>query len=389
VSGVDLNAQWSNLEPKAGTYDWPILDCVFAQADLHHKYVALTLTPGFTSPPWVLQLPGVQAQTFKYSYFGKAPARPLPLPWNQPYLTSWFTFLQAVAARYGTNPEFRLIQVAGPTSVSSEMSLPDRTSGDTALPASANGSDVAEWMSLGYTPTRYADAWREAFTAFHRMFPDQYLGLALYPGLPIGDDGRADPSQTGATRLDVIAAGMQYRAQFALEEDGVKGGVPPPSDPGYNAVMANCGAIVTGVQNSRSTTASPGDQGPPADALVHVVAAGVDFWEVYTSDVLNPSMQNVWAKAGTELPAGTGCKPLVITAAARSGASVAVTAVTDLRLDPSEALNIFDGVKLLRTCTTSTCSVTAPPASGGYTADVGAAGTPPYSTQAVVSATSS
>lgn len=390
VGGVDLLAQWSNLEPAPGTFDWPILDCVFEQADVHHKFVALTLTPGFTSPSWVLQLPGVQTQSFRYSYSNKAAARPLPLPWNQPYLTSWFTFLGAVAARYGTNPEFRLIQVAGPTSVSSEMSLPDHTSGDTALPASANGSDVAEWISLGYTPTRYVDAWRQAFAAYHRLFPDQYLALALYPGLPIGDNGSPDPAQSNATRLDVIAVGMEYKPQFDLQEDGVKGGVPPPSDPAYNSVMANCGNIVTGLQNAKSTTVSPSEQGPPSLALGHVVAAGVDFWEVYTQDVVNPTMQAVMAKASAELPAGSGCKPLVLTVGPRQGASVTLTAVTDLRLDSSEALNIYDGAKLLRKCPTSTCSVTtsSASASNAYTADVGAAGTQPYTAQAVVSATS-
>jgi len=107
-----------------------------------------------------------------------------------------------VAARYETNPEFRLIAVGGPTSVSTEMSLPDRTSGDTALPASANGSDIAEWQSLGYTPSRYASAWKEAFSNYHQIFPHQFLGLALYPGLPIGENGQADPSQKVATELN-------------------------------------------------------------------------------------------------------------------------------------------------------------------------------------------
>jgi len=357
VSGVDLLIGWNKLEPEQGTYNWSILDCLFQQADTHQKFVVLTLMPGFASPPWVLQLPGVQTQSFSYAYFNQAPPRPLPLPWNQPYLDAWFAFLQAVGARYGTNLGFRLIEVAGPTSVSTEMSLPDRTSGDTALPPSTHGSDVAEWMALGYTPTRYTDAWREAFAAYHRIFPDQYLGVSLYPGLPIGDDGQPDPSQANKTRLDVIGVGMQYRAQFDLQEDGVKGGAPPPTDPGYNEVMANCGTIVTGLQNSRASTVTSA-QGPPSLALVH--------------------------DASTELPADAGCKPLVLTTVARPRGAVVVTARTDLRLDPSEAINIFTGARLLRTCATNPCSVTVAP--GSFMADVGAAGTPPYTTQAVVSA---
>jgi len=389
VSGVDLLAQWSNLEPERATFDWAILDCVFSQADAQHKFVVLTLTPGFTSPPWVFGLPGVQTQNFTYSYSNRAPARPLPLPWNEPYLSAWFSFLEAAAARYGANPAFRLIEVDGPTSVSSEMSLPDRTSGDTALPPSTNGSDVAEWRALGYTPSRYVEAWRESFAAFHRLFPDEYLGLSLYPGLPIGDNGGPDAAQPNETRLDVIAVGRQYPTQFDLQEDGIRGGVPAPSDPGYNAVMANCGAVVTGLQDAQSATVSPADQGPPDLALGHVVAAGVDFWEVYAQDVVNPTMRSVMAEASTELPAGGGCKPLRLTVGPAVDGVVTVTAVTDLRLDPAEAVNLFAGAKLLRTCRTSTCVVKVPAAAspGPYTADVGAPGTAPYIAQAVVSAT--
>jgi hypothetical protein len=282
-----------------------------------------------------------------------------------------------------------MVGVGGPTSVSTEMSLPARTSGDTALPASTNGSDVAEWMQLGYTPTRYVNAWKQAFANYHALFPRQYLGLALYPGLPIGENGQPDPSQANATRLDVIAAGMQYKQSFVLMEDGIRGGVPPPSDPGYNAVMANCGNIVTGLQNSRSATASPDDQGPPEDALVHVVAAGVRFWEVYTSDVLNPAMQGAMAKAAAELPADQGCKPLEISASNRTATAVTITAVTDLRLDRTESVNVFKGTTLLKTCSTSTCSVETTLGSGStvFTADVGEPGAQPSSAQALVSAT--
>ena len=389
VSGVGLFAQWSNLEPAPNTINWSILDCVFAQADAHDKFVSLALSPGFTTPGWVLGLPGVQAQSFTFSYDNKASARLLPLPWNEPYLQQWFTFLQAVAARYGTNPAFRLIQVGGPTSVSTEMSLPDRTSGDGALPTSTGGSDIAEWIQLGYTPARYVAAWREAFARYHALFPEQYLGLALYPGLPIGDTGNPDPSQKNATRLDVIAVGLQYKQQFDLQDDGITGVVAPPSDPAYNAVMANCGNIVTGLQNATSATVYPGAQGPLGLALGHVVAGGADFWSVYFQDVVNPAMQQVMAQASSELPAGKGCKPLTFDAGPRTATSVTLKAVTDLHLDPSEALNIYNGATLLRTCTRSTCTVTTSIGSGPtvYTADVGAPRTAPYTPEAMVSAT--
>ncbi len=153
--------------------------------------------------------------------------------------------------------------------------------------------------------------------------------------------------------------------------------------------MANCGNIVTGFQNATSGTVNPGGQGPLGLALGHVVAAGADFWSVYVQDVVNPAMQQVMARASTELPAGQGCMPLTLDAGPRTATSVTLKAVTDLRLDPSEVLNIYVGATLLRTCTTSTCTVTTSSGSRPtvYTADVGAPRTAPYTPQAIVSAT--
>ncbi|HUZ01075.1 MAG TPA: hypothetical protein VMU89_12045, partial [Thermomicrobiaceae bacterium] len=106
-------------------------------------------------------------------------------------------------------------------------------------------------------------------------------------------------------------------------------------------------------------------------------------------DVLNPAMQGVMATASAELPAGKGCQPLVLSAGSQTATSVTITAVTDLQLDPAERLNLYRGTTLLRTCSTGTCTVQNEPGPGPtvYAADVGAPGTPPYSAQAVVSAT--
>jgi len=78
----------------------------------------------------------------------------------------------------------------------------------------------------------------------------------------------------------------------------------------------------------------------------------------------------------------------VLSSAARTATSVTLTAVTDLRLDPDESLNIYMGTTLLRTCSTNACSVSVPLGftSPMYAADVGAPGTPPDSVQALMSA---
>jgi hypothetical protein len=136
-------------------------------------------------------------------------------------------FLTAVNARYGTNPEFRMISAGGPTSVSDETSLPNangKTKRDSALPPRDKGSDITAWEALGYTPARYEAAWQAVFAMYGRIFSRQYISLALYPGLQIansgGDDAKTESTRTPTAILaDGIAATKPGR--FAAQENGL------------------------------------------------------------------------------------------------------------------------------------------------------------------------
>jgi hypothetical protein len=108
---------------------------------------------------------------------------------------------------------------------------------------------------------------------------------------------------------------MRYKQQFDLQEDGMKGGATRPTDAAYNLVRAHCGDIVTAFQDA--VTMSPADPGSLTRALDWVSAAGVDFWEVYTPDVTNPSLHPILATASTKLPANKSCAPARRTPAQR------------------------------------------------------------------------
>jgi hypothetical protein len=249
-------------------------------------------------------------------------------------------------------------------------------------------------MRLGHTPAKYLAAWRTTFAAYHQLFPNQYMALALYPGPPIGNAGGSDPTQGAMTPLDVIAAGLAYKQNLVLQEDGLKDVAAPRPDPEYNSVKARCGDVVTGLQNATSTTTNAAAEGPLGLAIDHAVAAGVDFLEVYEPDLLNPAFTRLLSLATAELPAAKGCAPLTLSAVpqqAPAGTPATLTVVTDLDLAHGEDINVYAGTTLVRTCATTTCSVRQSPGSGTttYGADVGAPGTPPASTEAIVSTTAS
>jgi glycosyl hydrolase family 42 (putative beta-galactosidase) len=284
IAGVAPRFNWKDLEPSANEFMWQALDGLFAQAAASRKFVALILVPGFGAPAWALQ--GVTTATFARQYgAGAGASGDLPMPWDQVYLSRWFAFLQDVADRYASNSQFRMIAAAGPTSVSVEMSLPN------------SDSDIARWMTLGYTPDKYEAAWATVFQEYSRIFPRQYVSLALYPGLRIGNSQTSEPRQSTATPQSILAEGLAYD-RFALQTSGLTG-TRSGSDL-YDLVSSNSGKVVTGFQLTTSATTNPaemGDAASPEHALMLSlqlgVAAHVDFLEVYEADVVNPVMQTI------------------------------------------------------------------------------------------------
>jgi hypothetical protein len=188
-------------------------------------------------------------------------------------------------------------------------------------------SDITKWIDLGYSPALYEGAWTTALAEYAKTFHRRYLSLALYPGLPIAngalEPGSAPTDPRVATPTAIAAEGSPYKAQFALQENGL---VYAGKDNGnvYDLVQASAGKIVTGFQLAQSATKNPGKEGGPADqpppgqspsvteevdalaaALNHGLAANVDFLEVYETDAVNPAMQCERQKAESHWSAGS------------------------------------------------------------------------------------
>ena len=185
ISGLALQAHWDTLNPNppaaAKPYDWSYLDDAFNQVaawnaqnpTMAPKTIQLMMTPGFQTPTWVLDQiptcdglfqspsqtpPGTCGKATFEGYGEATDATELPLPWNPFYKSSWKTFLTALAARYGSNPGFVSIAVAGPTAASEEMIVPNNN----------NTPDQARFGGL-----KANDMWVKLL-AFH------YPGMAAY-----------------------------------------------------------------------------------------------------------------------------------------------------------------------------------------------------------------
>ena len=212
ISGLAIGALWAKLQPSAGTspssFDWTDLDDAFDAATVAHKPVQLIITPGTDMPTWLVnQIPSCDplftsgsapancgTVTFVgYPEVQRAVQTVFPLPWNTVYQAAWDTFLMQLNARYGSNPLFLAIAIAGPVGASDEMIFP--TSANTTVAQPSGLAVDATWAALiqhsfpsnsAYqnTDQAFIDAWKQAIDAYESIFS----GVTLFIGADAGDD---------------------------------------------------------------------------------------------------------------------------------------------------------------------------------------------------------
>jgi len=223
IAGLTLQVHWDTLNPNppsaANAYYWNYVDDAFNQAAAWNsqnpakapKTIQLIVTAGFQSPQWVLtQIPSCDGlfqtpvatppstcgtATFE-GYQEGGDGDVLPLPWNPVYKSAWQVFLTALAARYGTNPLFASIAVAGPTAASAEMIVPNDANSNN--PQTQFGTPITPtnmWIQLlafhyagqtAYQKTNQAfiDEWNNAIDMYGQVFSGITLVATTGDGLP-------------------------------------------------------------------------------------------------------------------------------------------------------------------------------------------------------------
>ena len=295
ISGAALQIHWRDIEPVQGKPDWSKLDALFAAAEASKKWVQILIFPGFFTPAWALE--GAKTEEFPLQYGpGKGTVERLPMPWDKVYLGRWFAFLKLLGDRYGNSPAFRVIDAAGPTSVSAEFTLPNKP------------QDHKKWLSDGYTPDKYLEAWQKVFHVYADGFPNQYVSLSG-PSLPILGPGGKGPDERNRERKAIVAqaSGILGR-RLVLQWSDLHAGQDKGSERAaryFDFLVSYCGRIITGIQMKTSAELSSGDMGaegnPPLalrrsmDMGMQANSAGqhVNYLEIYEPDVLAEEMQPV------------------------------------------------------------------------------------------------
>ena len=295
INGVAVQMNWRDIEPTEGQPDWSRLDEIFSAAESTNKWVQLLIFPGFFAPEWAKD--GAQSDLFPIQYGpGAGTIERLPMPWDQRYLTRWFAFLKEVSAKYGQSRAFKMIAADGPTSVSAEMTLPNKP------------QDHKKWLSHSYTVEKYIGAWQQVFHVYATVFPNQCISLSG-PGLPVLGSGRKDPGERMRAKLKIVAqASAILGHRLVLQWSDLHAGRTRVEAPERDFVNSYSGRIITGFQmrcaaegDGRASRAM-GAEGDPALALRRSIDEGmqpnnrgqhVNYLEIYERDVVAEEMQPV------------------------------------------------------------------------------------------------
>jgi hypothetical protein len=160
VVGVALSLVWSDIQPSATTYSWSAVDARLAEAKTLGLNVALTLSDSpLNAPTWLTSNPAVQKITI-----GTVTA---PVFWDPIFQADRLAMIQAVGARYASNPLVVAVNTSFANWSTDDWSVPH-----------ANGQWQA-WLSAGWTTAGMLAIGEAILTTTATAFPSQSLKLAI------------------------------------------------------------------------------------------------------------------------------------------------------------------------------------------------------------------
>lgn len=272
ISGVYLITHWNLIEAQEGKYDFERLDRIINLIRSHGRYYKLAVAPGIYSPEWLYHK-GAKA----FNTLGSNPQRvdiynkpvKIPLPWDSIYQSSYFSALEQVAKRYGSDEHFRAISITVATFMSPEWHLPHSV------------DDRRQWKKLGAFDGKLEAAWKDGIDRFAKLFPNQFL-MVEASSYPAGDKVLGD---------SIIDYGAKnYAGRFVVQMNQLTGRYDQIDRPTYMKLLdyrnKYGSSVIIGLQNLKGWS-FPGlseQQGSKEMTAFNYLQAEGEYWELWYGD---------------------------------------------------------------------------------------------------------
>jgi hypothetical protein len=281
LSGVCLGIAWKELEKESRHLDFSAIDkSVAVLRHIGMKY-ELGVNAGVDTPPLVYQ---EGAQSFETratnphrSNFGQVVV--LPVPWDSIYQSHFSHMIQQVGEHYAADPLCVSVVLTCANFMGGEMHLPN--SPEARAKWNAMGDYRAKLLEVY---TKYTDEWAKAF-------PKQAISLHLSQVLDL-------PSPFFERIIDYGLS--KYPERFTIQNCQLTGRKEDTGLQSYNLIQKYRDRAHHGFQSAAGFSHSGERMGSMQMAVLNVVHAKGEYWELWHGDGLNIEISAAVDKAWQE-----------------------------------------------------------------------------------------
>jgi hypothetical protein len=219
VGGYRLRTGWEDIQPKLGAYKWDYIDSILASCRTHGKKLGLGVAAGVAAPnPETWTVGGAEKFTLAPDDISIEKQEPdMSIPFDPKFQALWFPFVDAMGARYDSNPDVGYVVLSGLMQLMEGRLV--MTSGDLA-----RMEDAAHRYGFASFTVAWQDAAQKTVTHFIKTFPTTQVMLTTATVAPNGIND---------TKLLTDWAKAQFPGQFGTMTAGCHALLPPyPVPPG-------------------------------------------------------------------------------------------------------------------------------------------------------------
>jgi Beta-galactosidase len=281
LSGVCLHVDWKQVEKEPGKPDFSAIDKFVAVLHAIGMKYQLCLKPGANTPAFVYAQGAQSFQTHIANRHRASFGQPvvIPVPWDPIYERDFSALIAQLGKRYAGDPLCVSVVLTCANFLSAEMHLPKSV------------EDRAKWKALGNYEEkllavymRYTDEWATAF-------PRQEISLHLSKVLDL----------TPRFCERVIDYGLgKYPARFSIQNCQLTGRREDSGMMTYDLIQKYRDHAHHGFQSVASLAHDGARMGSIEMAVLNVIHAKGEYWELWHGDGLSAETSAVVARAWEE-----------------------------------------------------------------------------------------
>ena len=281
LSGVCLHAGWNEIEKQPGKPDFSSIDKTVAVLRRIGMKYELSLKPGVTTPAYVFQQGAQSVQTHVTNphrpNFGEAVT--VPVPWDSIYQRNFSRVIAQLGERYAGDPLCLGVVLTCANFMGAEMHLPK------------GPEDRAKWQAMGNYEDKLLKVYYKYTDEWAKAFPQQQISLHLSKVLNL-------PPTFNERIIEYGLA--NYPRRFTIQNCQLTGRREDAGKMSYDLVMKYRDRVHHGFQSLAGFSRGGERMGSIQMAVLNVVHADGEYWELWHDDGLSAEISGEVAKAWDE-----------------------------------------------------------------------------------------